>query len=904
MNLREHKKYCKTKKPQRIVYPEEGEIMKFTSYHKMLRSSVVCYVDFESCLKPLNEIGKQGVIEKDEELDEGGKRKKQIPYEEHICASYFTKFVTDIPDFDIKVEGFPQVTPYVGYDAATHFLDYTQRVADAIYEKYIKNPKEMIFTEEDAEKFENATCCHICEKDFVRTVLHCHKEYESEENCLLCQQNLKADVIVRDHSHTSGLFVGAACSSPCNLNFGFQKKRFKIPTFVHNLRGYDGHLILQGIKKHHGRIWCIPTNKQKFLAMKIGRIQLLDSYQFAMQALEDLANTLEDEDFVETRKFFGEGEKFRLMRKKGVFPYKHFTDLKVLDETKLPSQCEFYNDLKDKPCSDEEYAQAKKVWDIFECKTFRDYHNIYLWSDVFILCDFMEKFRETCLEYYKLDPSKYYSTPNLSFDAALKMTKVELDLIHDESIYTTCETGTRGGISVVSKRHSKANNPLLIDFNENERLIYLMYLDMNSLYGFAMMQSLPMGEFVWLTEKEIAEIDICYILSLLDDGPYGYIFVVDLTTPVELHDKFNAYPLAPEHLEIDESMLSPFQQEFPTQYKETAKRLAPNLFDKMDYVVHYRNLKFYLEQGMILKKVKKVIRFKQGKWMKEYIDFNTKCRAASRSTFAQDFFKLNINSSFGKFCENIRKRVNVEIVTERRTALKRAAKPNYKGSIVIHEDLVVMETQITTVKLDRAVAVGLTVLDLSKLHMQKFYYCHMKQWFRDMDLCYTDTDSFVIEVRDQDVYAIMNEHRELFDFSNYAKTHPMYGVESKKRAGAMKDEAAGCVLREQISLRPKLYSFMVEGLVKKNILESTEIVEINAAKGITKTVKKLYLRHELFKKTLLDMTELYVKQNIIRSDKHILRTIQQIKVALTGFDLKRYIHDDGVHTNAFGYYGN
>ena len=135
---------------------------------------------------------------------------------------------------------------------------------------------------------------------------------------------------------------------------------------------------------------------------------------------------------------------------------------------------------------------------------------------------------------------------------------------------------------------------------------------------------LPTKNFRWLTQEDIEK---SVIHSLDDEVNTGYILEVDMKYPQRLHNLHNSYPLAPECLTIDESMLSPFQTEqFPSHQKKPSTKLAPNLRDKTNYIVHYRNLKFYLEQGMVITKVHRVLAFDQSPWLKQYIDFNTEMR--------------------------------------------------------------------------------------------------------------------------------------------------------------------------------------------------------------------------------------------------------------------------------------
>ena len=166
------------------------------------------------------------------------------------------------------------------------------------------------------------------------------------------------------------------------------------------------------------------------------------------------------------------------------------------------------------------------------------------------------------------------------------------------------------------------------------------------------------------------EIDKLTLAEMNDDAEYGYIYEVDLRYPHHLHGLHNDHPFAPERFAIDKSMLSPLQKTFPKHKKKTTTKLTPNLKDKTNYVVHHRNLQFYIEQGMGITKVHRVLTFKQSPWLKEYIDYNTQKRASSTSTFDKDFFKPMNNSVFGKTQENLRNWVNVEVITKRNVALK------------------------------------------------------------------------------------------------------------------------------------------------------------------------------------------------------------------------------------------
>ena len=968
--LNEHYKLCKTVKPQRVEYPDKDKdetTLRFTNVQKQLRDPFAVYADFECKLNPIaGDIDvSTGIVppstEQKTKKEEKAAR-KEIAYQLHEPASFGIKVTSIDPNFKHEVE------TGKGVDAAEKFLDKLQEISSKIYEEYIKKPKKMIeLTVRQKEEFGNATTCHICEEYFVKGVIprhHCHKEFEDESTCEICVGDFvkvviprhhchneceneftcqicaedyvkvaiprqhchnefetkstcqicvedsvkKADVIVRDHCHITGQYRGPAHAN-CNLRYKIDKRHWKLPVFMHNLRGYDSHLIIKAIKERHGPVRVIPTNMEKFMSFSVGQLQFIDTMQFTMQSLDNLVKTLKsNDDFSYTRQEFSDDKEFALMKKKGVFPYDFFDDIsKILsdEEMKFPTRETFFNKLEDNECSEKDYLHAKLVWKTFGCKTFANYHDIYLKSDVTMLADFFEKFRTMCLDSYRLDPAHYYSAPGLAWDAALRMTKVNLELFDNEEMYSFIEHSIRGGVTMITKRLAKANNDKCKVYDPTKPLSWLIYLDANNLYGWAMSQSLPTHGFKWLSREEI-EVNFSTaddILKLLDDADDGFIFEVDLEYPESIHDLHNDYPLAPERVVIDETMLSPLQHQFPKGQLKPQTKLTPNLRDKTKYVVHYRNLKFYLEHGMILTKVHRVLSFKQSPWLKKYIDYNTECRKISTSLFEKDFYKLMNNSVFGKTQENLRNRVNVEVLTRRDIALKRIAKPTFIRSQLIREDLVIIQCAKTTLKLNKPIYVGFSVLDLSKLLMYSFHYNKMLEKYDNdsINLCFTDTDSLLYEIKTKDIYADMLDNKELYDFSDYPTDHKCYSTSNKKKIGKFKDELKSVVMEEFVGLRPKCYSLLFNGEVEDNILKHTNLTEKQTAKGTKKSVKKKHLRHVNYKNVHRDLSTVVVKQNVIKSKAHTISTYHTSKVALTAFDTKRWICDDNIHTLALGH---
>ena len=241
----------------------------------------------------------------------------------------------------------------------------------------------------------------------------------------------------------------------------------------------------------------------------------------------------------------------------------------------------------------------KKIWDVFKMKNMGDYHDHYLKKDVLLLADVFEKFIDTCLKFYGLDPCHYFSSPGLSWDAMLKMTGVKLEKISDIDKYLFIEKGLRGGISYIAKRYAKANNKYMNDYDSKKLSTFITYLDMNNLYGWRLSDYLPYGGFKWLKNVDGFNVTLISKKSRLI-----YILEVDLEYPDELHELHNDYPLAPEKLAISYDMLSDYCKKIADEYEikvGDVKKLIPNLGNKTNYVVHYRNLQLYLSLGMKLK---------------------------------------------------------------------------------------------------------------------------------------------------------------------------------------------------------------------------------------------------------------------------------------------------------------
>ena len=775
------------------------------------------------------------------------KNTKKYQKHEPISFSYYIKC------FDDEIYK-PVLRSYTGVDAMEKFINSLENDV-----KIIANipMKKMIFGKEEAEQFNKETKCWICKEDL---------------------DNDK----VRDHCHFTGRYRGAAHSS-CNLKY---RKPDFIPVVFHNLSGYDSHLFIKNLGFTAGNINCIPNNEGKYISFtkkietgsymtKTGEtkpisynIRFIDSFKFMATSLDSLVNNLPEEAFNNLEKYYT-GNKLSLVKRKGVYPYEYMDSLERFKENKLPPKESFYSRLTGEDISNEDYEHALNVWDVFEMKNLQDYHDLYNETDVLLLADVFENFRNICMESYKLDPAHYFTAPGIAWDACLKMTDTKLELLTDIDMLLMVEKGIRGGISMISNRYGKNNNKYMGNkFNISEPSKYIQYLDANNLYGAAMSMKLPTHGFKWMNDKE---------LPVWRKIPC--ILEVDLEYPKELHDLHNDYPLASERV----------------MCKNNVEKLIPNLRNKEKYVLHYKDLSQYLDLGLRLTRIHRGIKFEDSEWLKSYIDMNNKLRTKAINNFKKDFFKLMNNSVFGKTMENIRNRVNIKLINDRDKAKKFTSKPNFKHLNIFCEELIAIHMKKTSLTMNKPIYLGMCILDLSKTIMYDFHYNYIKPKYENKaKLLFTDTDSLMYEIETEDFYKdISIDVKDRFDTSEYKDKHPS-GIPTgcnKKVLGMFKDEVGGRCIDEFIGLRSKLYSYkMFEGEESKR------------CKGVKKSVIKKSITHEDYKTCLFTGKEQLRKMNVIRSYDHEIYTEEVNKVALSADDDKRYILEDGIHTLAWGHY--
>ena len=205
------------------------------------------------------------------------------------------------------------------------------------------------------------------------------------------------------------------------------------------------------------------------------------------------------ERFANTYKFCDNDlDKFIMLLRKGVYPYEYIDGWDKFNEKIIPSKDSFYSNLTLENISETDYAHANNVFKKYNINNLGEYHDLYVRSDTLLLADIFKNFRQSCLKNYKLDPAHFVSLPGLAWQACLKKTNVELELLTDYDMLLMVEEGIRRGICHAIQRYAKANNKYLKDYDKKKKPSYIQYLDANNLYGKAMTEKLPVRGFRWM----------------------------------------------------------------------------------------------------------------------------------------------------------------------------------------------------------------------------------------------------------------------------------------------------------------------------------------------------------------------------------------------------------------------
>ena len=533
--------------------------------------------------------------------------------------------------------------------------------------------------------------------------------------------------------------------------------------------------------------------------------------RFLTASLEKLTESLNDIDYIHLKKHFP--NPWMLLKNKLAYPYEFYKTLedyeKPIDELLYAGKEAYFSKTKNKIPDQDEIDRTNEIIKLFIIKNGRELTELYCKADVILLADIFEKFINVSKTEFGINPLYQISLPRTTWSNGLKYTKKELELIKNVDLFQMFENGIRGGISgIFGDRFCESDNNTVIE-----------HVDMNNLYGFAMLQHLPTGNFQIYENNLLTESFIKKVLNTHDCSNTGYVLIVDLIYPVDIKYKTKNFPLCPENKTINPDKYTEYMKEHePRPHRPTSKLICDQT-NKEYYIVHYRNLKFYLRMGMIIRKVHRIVSFDQSPWLAKYIDYNTDRRARADSYFMKDYHKNLICSFFGKTMEDVRNRIKVEFVknTNERKILQFQSRLDFNGIHKSYQDYDSYTFKSNVVKMEKPIYLGFCILDLSKLLMYETYYDKLQKYFGidGIQIHYQDTDAFIMSIKTTDLVNdlcnLQKQYKKMFDFSNLNKEHRLFSNELKKIPGYLKIETPKSLYIDKfVCLRSKCYAYTTQ----------------------------------------------------------------------------------------------
>ena len=706
--------------------------------------------------------------------------------------------------------------------------------------------------------------------------------------------------------------------------------------YFHNAMGYDANFILRYVLANpECATWGIQvimksTNRLQKLVFHTRRgdktriIHIGDTFLFLTLSLERIVGSIRKDDDVQTNKenfdrFFhcfhkrypdvSEMEIDHILRK-NIFPYKFFTDSGKLntnirdflaifeprqENLKYFSERITLEDLR------KGYADTKHVVETFHCNDARDYHDLYLCCDVLQLADVFTRSMHILWESHHIHLTRYLGMPSASWAAFLRYDPtMSIPLYNNTFFAEFFKEMIRGGITSAALRHAVADDTHSI-----------IYLDVNGLYPYVMQAyDFPCGEMKFIScgwSEEMAKVRLEECFRNFERDHQGMCFCVDLHIPPDVKEMTDMYPFAPEHRKIfqeyyedvNAKKLTPFLKRWSEanngEMMQEFTGLVCTLYDKEKYNVHWRLLKFYMEHGVVVKKVWYGVQFDEGDYLAGYIRMNINIRNNRKDELGKTLYKLLGNSIYGKTFESPFKRNTYEIIRAPAKLQGLIEEGNIAAVTPIDDLGWIVRMDGEDIILDKPTYIGACVCEFSKLHMYTLLYDKLMKLFpssrtpdgkveKGCELVYTDTDSFIVRVKHPD--GVGPSPTELFSYIKSRDPTLIGGIGGQVKSETGEDDT----IQEVIALRSKVYAYITKnGHIGKR------------AKGTTYDAQEMQLDWETYKHALESLTSIDTRNVQFVRETFKIASLDVYRQSLSVNDGKRFICEDGIHTHAFGY---
>ena len=759
----------------------------------------------------------------------------------------------------------------------------------------------------------------INEKTFQANILsdlklkpETQKIMESSSHCIYCGEEFKEPPVV-DHCHLTFQVRGAACSE-CNLNAPVDSWRsFRLQVYFHNFSKYDSCFIAKYLKKPtlsgggKKSYWNCRMRGNKIHQIKTDLLDFRDSLDLFPLSIASLSKNLPVNHMIHVNQVKWKNED----TSKNIYPYEFINSVNRFNDAMFPSIKKFESSLTGK-VSEKDYTYSKKLYED-NCVNFCDWHKHYLALDVCILIDALVYWQGVIFKEFGVDLLRCHSLPSCAKQSMLKMSRISLELLTDSTMHNLFQNNIRGGLCISAFRSHIV---------QDQTLESIRYFDVKSLY--ASVQKLyrhPVGGFHFLSPVPSPEILTTMAMEYVEkEAEVGYLCVVDLIIPRKLHWMLSDFPVTYQKTTVDPCLYPPSSKWHHLPKSKTCK-LIPSLFDPKDYGVSMLTLSFLVRLGLQIEKVHHVVAYNQEYFLRDFVDICLKKRKESGLKMDDVTFKLIVNGMFGKFIENAFLYTDTKFVFNK-TDYDRILKDATRFVNAKWEKYgVFMQKKLSTVKMDKPIAVGWSILCKSKAHFQEMYYFKILPAYikvvrpltvqNRLRVMYVDTDSLILYLcldieREMKFYSLLSD---IFDFSTLPRNDRFYSTVNKSVVGIFKDEVSGLLIRSQHSNGAKSYLYTIEnntGLDKRFMTEKEKEIYYPRIKlkALSRYFQSVLLQEEdfmdVFRNPNKERCLTYSALRIGHGRKMYTYTCK--KKVLDSHDSKRWVYPSQTDSLALGHY--
>lgn len=650
--------------------------------------------------------------------------------------------------------------------------------------------------------------------------------FTASSKCHICnvKSHDETNLKVPDVCHSTGKFLGAA-HRKCIPEYRLIKH---VPVIFHNLSQCDTKLLIEEFTNYTNESNSeIHIKKMKddsimaFNVLLINSLQLrfMKSSLFIDSDLFILADNLDENEFKVTKSNFKNISVYtNPVKKKRILPYKLFSLEHNFFHPEIPQMSSFCNSITNEAITKDDYAQVQVIWTYFNIRNIGGYLDLHLKSNVTVLSDVFECYRSICNELYTLDLMHYISIEELAFDAMLKETRISLDDISDIKIIEFLQKGLRGTITQCSPTHHKANNKYMSSYDPNIESKFLIHIRANNLINWALSQKLPYDDFEWFNVESIPNFDV---RELDEHSHRGYIFEVDLEYPENLHQFHRDFPVCPDHI---------------TPKKSKIPKLQSNFLCKTKYIIHLRVLKQYLNLGLNLIRIHRVLTFRQNNWLKPFVERNSIYNQPNENINFRKNILHSINIAiYNKLMENNERNHSFHVISNKASSSKLEveniiAMPNYHKCIIISKNCVAIERELFYQVYNKPIYIQFTLRELLSSQMYYFHYNVMKEKYKNhLSLLFADINSIIYEIQTPDFYNDIKHDSKIQTIFNKMPSNDNYAT--------FRDECDGNILLlEFIGSHSKSYALK---LYCRNLIfpHSNDEIENKIEKETTSVIK-------------------------------------------------------------------